>query len=127
MQCPFPAVVLGQDVNIFHPSLVSLYGCDRGWNQDWRCRYTEERGRGLNCKISSHTFICEGVVIDGGVFIGHGVMFDDRCRVPPMRTAVCNGGGLGCGMTGQAHGVDWINAAIRVLRLAKGTGRRGSS
>jgi acetyltransferase-like isoleucine patch superfamily enzyme len=44
---------------------------------------------GARCKISSHTFLCEGVVIDDEVFIGHGVMFtNDRSLVPRIRMAL---------------------------------------
>ena len=49
---------------------------DRRQHQDRRiCRDPEERQIGSNCKISSHTFVCEGVTIEDNVFIGHGVTF----------------------------------------------------
>ena len=62
-------VRLGRDVTIHHPDLVNLYGCEIG----------DETKIGSFCKISSHTFICEGVAIEDEVFVGHGVMFiNDR-------------------------------------------------
>jgi UDP-2-acetamido-3-amino-2,3-dideoxy-glucuronate N-acetyltransferase len=74
-------VVLGEGVRIFHPDLVNLYGCSIG--AETRIGTFVEIQRaveiGKRCKISSHTFICEGVVIEDEVFIGHGVMFiNDR-------------------------------------------------
>ena len=75
------SVTLGRNVAIFHPSLVNLYGCAVG--DDTRIGTFVEVQKnaeiGARCKISSHTFICEGVVIEDEVFIGHGVMFiNDR-------------------------------------------------
>jgi acetyltransferase-like isoleucine patch superfamily enzyme len=74
-------VVLGQDVKIFQPTLVNLYGCHIG-NQTKIGAFVEiQKGAsiGARCKISSHSFICEGVVIEDEVFVGHGVMFtNDR-------------------------------------------------
>jgi acetyltransferase-like isoleucine patch superfamily enzyme len=70
-------VELGEDVAIFHPDLVNLYGCKIGKNTKIGTFVEIQKGAviGLNCKISSHTFICEGVSIQDGVFVGHGVMF----------------------------------------------------
>ncbi|MCK7470641.1 MAG: N-acetyltransferase [Desulfomicrobium escambiense] len=75
------SVVLGEDVKIFHPTLVNLYGCTVG--DDTRIGAFVEIQKnatiGARCKISSHTFICEGVMIEDEVFVGHGVMFtNDR-------------------------------------------------
>ncbi len=75
------SVKLGQNVKIFHPSLVNLYGCSVG--DDSRIgafvEIQKNSSIGARCKISSHTFICEGVVIEDEVFVGHGVMFtNDR-------------------------------------------------
>jgi len=70
-------VVLGRDVKIFHPELVNLYGCRIG-NETKIGAFVEiQKGAviGKRCKISSHTFICEGVKIEDEVFVGHGVMF----------------------------------------------------
>jgi acetyltransferase-like isoleucine patch superfamily enzyme len=74
-------VRLGQRVMIFHRELVNLYGCTIG--DDTRIGAFVEIQKnaivGERCKISSHTFICEGVAIEDEVFIGHGVMFiNDR-------------------------------------------------
>jgi O-antigen/teichoic acid export membrane protein/acetyltransferase-like isoleucine patch superfamily enzyme len=70
-------VKLGRDVRIFHPELVNLYGCSIG--DETRIGTFVEVQNGANigarCKISSHSFICEGVTIEDEVFIGHGVMF----------------------------------------------------
>src|SRR5690242_7478690 len=74
-------VTLGARVTIHHPQLVNLYGCAIG--DDTRIgSFVEIQKRatiGARCKISSHTFVCEGVTIEDEVFIGHGVMFiNDR-------------------------------------------------
>lgn len=70
-------VVLGEGVQIFHPSMVNLYGCAVGDKTKIGAFVEIQRGAsiGRNCKISSHAFICDGVEIEDGVFIGHGVMF----------------------------------------------------
>lgn len=70
-------VKIGTNVKIFHPNLVNLYGCEIGDETkigafvEIQCDVTV----GSRCKISSHSFLCEGVVIEDEVFIGHGVMF----------------------------------------------------
>jgi UDP-2-acetamido-3-amino-2,3-dideoxy-glucuronate N-acetyltransferase len=70
-------VKLGQRVKIPRPDLVNLYGCSIG--DDTRIgSFVEIQKRaavGDRCKISSHSFVCEGVTIEDEVFIGHGVMF----------------------------------------------------
>jgi len=70
-------VVLGEDVVIRHPQLVNLYGCRIGDATRIGTFVEIQRGAviGRACKISSHTFICDGVTIEDGVFVGHGVMF----------------------------------------------------
>lgn len=70
-------VQLGQDVVIHHPNLVNLYGCAIGSGTKIGAFVEIQKGAtiGANCKVSSHTFICEGVDVEDGVFIGHGVMF----------------------------------------------------
>jgi UDP-2-acetamido-3-amino-2,3-dideoxy-glucuronate N-acetyltransferase len=70
-------VQLGEGVAIYHPNLVNLYGCQIGGNTKIGTFVEIQKGAaiGANCKISSHSFICEGVEIEDGVFIGHGVMF----------------------------------------------------
>ena len=71
------SVILGEDVKIFHPSLVNLYGCSIGSGSKIGAFVEIQKNSsiGARCKISSHTFVCEGVVIEDEVFIGHGVMF----------------------------------------------------
>ena len=75
------SVRIGENVKIFHPTLVNLYGCTIG-NDTKIGAFVEIQKNaaiGARCKISSHTFICEGVVIEDEVFVGHGVMFtNDR-------------------------------------------------
>jgi len=70
-------VQLGEGVLIFHPNLVNLYGCQIGAGTKIGSFVEIQKGAsiGARCKISSHSFICEGVEIDEGVFVGHGVMF----------------------------------------------------
>ena len=70
-------VQVGRDVRIFHPDLVNLYGCVVGDETRIGTFVEVQAGAkiGARCKISSHTFICEGVTIEDEVFIGHGVMF----------------------------------------------------
>ena len=72
-------VVLGQRVKLV--DFVNLYGCEIGDDTRIGTFVEIQRGAkiGARCKISSHTFICEGVRIEDEVFIGHGVMFvNDR-------------------------------------------------
>lgn len=75
------SVQLGMNVQIFHPALVNLYGCAIGDESRVGAFVEIQKNAiiGARCKISSHTFICEGVIIEDEVFIGHGVMFtNDR-------------------------------------------------
>jgi acetyltransferase-like isoleucine patch superfamily enzyme len=74
-------VHLGKDVRIFRPELVNLYGCRIGDETKIGAFVEIQKNAtvGARCKISSHSFICEGVTIEDEVFIGHGVMFtNDR-------------------------------------------------
>lgn len=68
-------VVLGEDVQIH--AFVNLYGCTIGDGTRIGTFVEVQKGAtiGRRCKISSHTFVCEGVDIDDHVFVGHGVMF----------------------------------------------------
>ena len=68
-------VTLGKDVKIF--DFVNLYGCSIGDNSKVGTFVEIQKNSviGKNCKISSHTFICEGVEIEDNVFIGHNVTF----------------------------------------------------
>jgi UDP-2-acetamido-3-amino-2,3-dideoxy-glucuronate N-acetyltransferase len=78
-----PDVVMGDGVVIHHPQLVNLYGCRIGDATRVGTFVEIQRGAviGRACKISSHSFICDGVTLEDGVFIGHGVMFTND-RVP---------------------------------------------
>ena len=70
-----PDVKFGKNVKIY--AFVNLYGCDIGENTKIGPFVEIQKGAkvGKNCKISSHTFICEGVTIEDNVFIGHNVTF----------------------------------------------------
>jgi UDP-2-acetamido-3-amino-2,3-dideoxy-glucuronate N-acetyltransferase len=77
-------VMLGKHVRIHHPELVNLYGCVVG-DETGIGTFVEIQKNakiGARCKISSHSFICEGVTLEDEVFVGHGVMFinDKRPR-----------------------------------------------
>ncbi|HSQ25461.1 MAG TPA: acyltransferase [Pyrinomonadaceae bacterium] len=80
-----PDVKLGRDVVIHH--FVNLYGCEIG-DESRIGSFVEIQKRariGRRCKISSHTFICEGVEIEDEVFVGHGVVFIND-KVPRATT-----------------------------------------
>lgn len=70
-------VVLGAGATVHRPELVNLYDCvvGAGTTVGPFVEIQKNVVIGVNCKISSHSFICEGVTIEDGVFIGHGVMF----------------------------------------------------
>jgi UDP-2-acetamido-3-amino-2,3-dideoxy-glucuronate N-acetyltransferase len=70
-----PDVKLGRDVSIYN--FVNLYGCEIGDETKIGSFVEIQKGArvGRNCKVSSHTFICEGVHIEDEVFVGHGVNF----------------------------------------------------
>ena len=70
-------VKLGRDVRIFQPDLVNLYGCSIGPETKIGAFVEIQKNAriGARCKISSHTFVCEGVTIEDECFVGHGVMF----------------------------------------------------
>ena len=70
-------VVMGKGVKVFQPDLVNLYGCSIG-DETKIGAFVEVQKNvtvGKRCKISSHTFVCEGVTLEDDVFVGHGVMF----------------------------------------------------
>jgi len=115
-------VKLGKDVRIFHPDLVNLYDCVIGDETRIGAFVEIQVGAdiGSRCKISSHTFICEGVTIEDEVFVGHGVMFindkfprattnDGKLQGPPdwkvVPTRICRRASIGsnatilCGLT----------------------------
>lgn len=85
-----PDVKLGKDVKVF--AFVNLYGCTIGDNTKIGTFVEIQKNAsvGANCKISSHSFICEGVTIEDDVFIGHNVTFINDLY--PRSTA--EGGGL---------------------------------
>lgn len=107
-------VKLGRDVQIW--GFVNLYGCEIGDETKIGTFVEIQKGAkiGDRCKISSHTFICEGVTIESGVFVGHGVTFiNDRypraitaagqlqteADWPCQRTLVKSGATIGSGAT----------------------------
>lgn len=102
-------VELGKDVKIFHPDLVNLYGCRIGDETKVGTFVEIQAGAkvGKRCKISSHSFICEGVTIEDEVFVGHGVMFIND-KFPRATTS-----------TGELQGPeDWTVEITRVGRRA---------
>jgi UDP-2-acetamido-3-amino-2,3-dideoxy-glucuronate N-acetyltransferase len=102
-------VQLGNGVRIHHPDLVNLYGCIIG-DETRIGAFVEiqvDAKIGSRCKISSHTFICEGVTIEDEVFVGHGVMFIND-RFPRATTE-----------DGKPQGpADWQVEPTRVCRRA---------
>ena len=70
-----PDVKLGKDVKL--SKFINLYGCQVGDNTKIGAFVEIQKNAtiGKNCKISSHTFVCEGVIIEDEVFIGHNVAF----------------------------------------------------
>jgi acetyltransferase-like isoleucine patch superfamily enzyme len=81
-----PDVKLGQRVRIF--AFTNLYGCEIGDDVKIGTFVEIQKGArvGNRCKVSSHTFICEGVTLEDEVFIGHGVVFIND-RFPRAATA----------------------------------------
>jgi len=73
--CIAPSVKLGRDVKL--SKFINLYGCEIGDEAKIGAFVEIQKNAsvGKRCKISSHTFICEGVTIEDNVFVGHGVMF----------------------------------------------------
>jgi acetyltransferase-like isoleucine patch superfamily enzyme len=102
-------VSLGKDVKIFQPELVNLYGCSIAAETRIGAFVEIQKNAtvGARCKISSHTFICEGVQIEDEVFIGHGVMFTNDT----YPRAVNDDG------SPQTE-ADWVVVATRVKRRA---------
>src|SRR5678815_2410550 len=120
-------VKLGQNVKLAR--FINLYGCTVGDNTriGTFVEIQKNAAVGRNCKISSHSFICEGVVIEDNVFIGHGVMFinDSYPRattsdgVPQTeadwkveRTRVSKGASIGSGATILANVTIGENALV---------------
>jgi acetyltransferase-like isoleucine patch superfamily enzyme len=73
--CIAPDVKIGKDVKL--SKFINLYGCDIGDETKIGAFVEIQKNAsvGKRCKVSSHTFICEGVMIEDNVFIGHGVTF----------------------------------------------------
>ena len=106
-------VTLEEGVVIFHRDLVNLYGCHVGAGTKIGAFVEIQKGAaiGRRCKISSHTFVCEGVTVEDDVFVGHGVMFindpypratlDGRLQTEAdwkvVPTRVCRGASIGSG------------------------------
>ena len=88
-RCISNDVKLGRDVQL--SKFINLYGCEIGDGTKIGAYVEIQKNAtiGKCCKISSHTFICEGVVIEDNVFIGHGVMFIND-RFPRATTAEGN-------------------------------------
>jgi UDP-2-acetamido-3-amino-2,3-dideoxy-glucuronate N-acetyltransferase len=106
-------VQLGKNVKIVQPDLVNLYSCRIGDSTKIGSFVEIQKNAkvGANCKISSHTFICEGVTIEDEVFVGHGVMFindqephatvdgvlQTEANWTVVPTQVCKGASIGSG------------------------------
>ncbi len=112
--CISPDVKLGKNVRL--SKFINLYGCEIGDDTKIGAFVEIQKNAtvGKNCKISSHSFICEGVTIDDNVFIGHGVTFINdsypRAATPDgqlqtekdwkvERTVVKRGASIGSGVT----------------------------
>jgi acetyltransferase-like isoleucine patch superfamily enzyme len=100
-----PNVRLAPGVILHYPELVNLYGCEIGEATAIGPFVEIQRGAsvGKRCKISSHSFLCEGVTLEDEVFIGHGVMFTND-RYPKAlgdwtleKTLVQKGASIGSG------------------------------
>lgn len=89
------SVKLGENVKIY--DFVNLYGCTIGDESKIGTFVEIQKNAtiGKRCKISSHTFICEGVTIEDNVFIGHGVVFiNDSYPRATTAEGYADGGGL---------------------------------
>jgi acetyltransferase-like isoleucine patch superfamily enzyme len=121
-----PDVRLGHNVKL--AKFINLYGCSVGDNTKIGAFVEIQKNAtvGNNCKISSHSFVCEGVTIEDDVFIGHGVMFinDSYPRATAHgrlqteadwrveQTRVCKGASIGTGSTVLANITIGENAII---------------
>ena len=103
-------VKLGRDVQIYN--FVNLYGCEIGDETKIGTFVEIQRGArvGRRVKVSSHTFICEGVQIEDQVFIGHGVTFIND-RYPRATTA-----------TGELQGADDWKVVPTIVRKGASIG-----
>lgn len=102
-----PDVKLGLGVKIY--AFTNLYGCEVGEGSKIGTFVEIQKGAriGKRCKISSHTFICEGVTIEDEVFVGHGVVF-----INDKRPRATNPDGS------MQTDADWKCEATRVCRSA---------
>lgn len=119
---PVTNVELGDGVTIAHRDLVNLYGCTIGDGTKIGPFVEIQKNSwiGARCKVSSHTFICEGVTLEDEVFVGHGVMFTNdpyprataadgtlqtEAHWTALETRICRGASIGsnatilCGVT----------------------------
>jgi acetyltransferase-like isoleucine patch superfamily enzyme len=120
-------VKLGENVKLAR--FINLYGCSVGDNTKIGTFVEIQKNAtvGKNCKISSHSFICEGVTIEDNVFIGHGVMFinDSYPRATTgggtlqteadwkvESTRICEGASIGSGATILANVTVGKNALV---------------
>jgi len=102
-----PDVILGQNVRIFNPDQVNLFGCTIGNNSSIGpfVEITRNVSIGKNCKIQSHSYICDCVTIEDNVFVGHGVMFTNDLYpqvdrpVKYLTTIIKNGVSIGTNST----------------------------
>ena len=102
-----PDVKLGKDVKIFDEKLVNIYGCTIGARTFIGPFVEITRGVtvGADCKIESHAFLCDGLTVEDGVFVGHGVMFTNDLyprfnrQVQRLKTVVREGASLGSNAT----------------------------
>ena len=125
--CIAPDVKLGQDVRL--SNFINLYGCEVGDETKIGAFVEIQKNArvGNRCKISSHTFICEGVTIEDNVFVGHGVTFinDSYPRATTAegglqtekdwrveRTVVKKGASIGSGATILSNVVIGENAIV---------------
>ena len=74
---PITSCKIADDARVAYPDLVNLYGCTVGSDARIGPFVEIQKGAviGARCKISSHSFVCEGVTIEDDSFVGHGVMF----------------------------------------------------
>lgn len=102
-----PDVIIGQNVRIFNPDLVNLFGCeigDRTFIGPF-VEITRNTNIGKNCIIESHSFLCDSVILEDNVFIGHGVMFTNDLypqvgvHVKYLQTLVKEGASIGSNAT----------------------------
>jgi acetyltransferase-like isoleucine patch superfamily enzyme len=125
--CVAPDVKLGRDVKL--SKFINLYGCEIGDETKIGAFVEIQKNAivGKRCKISSHTFVCEGVIIEDNVFIGHGVTFinDSYPRATTgegnlqtdadwkvERTVIKKGASIGSGATILSHTTIGENAIV---------------